>query len=309
MLPVIEPMLATLGRPADLGPPDAWRYEVKWDGYRAVASVDGRATFRSRGGLDLTKAYPELGELADLLTGHQAVLDGEVVALLPDGRADFGALQNRGSRAGVVVHYMAFDLLHLDETSTLTLPYVDRRELLESLIDDGRHVHVPTTFGDDYDLASSASVQLRLEGLVAKRPGSAYAPGRRSRDWLKLKNVWTQDVIVVGWKPGEGRRGGTLGSLLLAVQGPDGLTYVGHAGTGFTETSLTEALALLAPLARRTPPVPDVPAADARGIRWVEPVLVGEVGYGSWTGTGRLRHPVWRGWRPDKSPDEVVRDG
>lgn len=326
-LPVIAPMLAVPGSATDLGAPERWAYEVKWDGYRAVAAVagdrdgtSGAARLRSRAGNDLTSAYPELGELPRLLAGHAAVLDGEVVALDADGRSNFGRLQNRGDPgAGIRAHYMVFDVLHLDGVSLLAEPYPRRRELLQALLPEGGHVHVPTTFGSDLGVALDVSRSLRLEGIIAKRLDSPYLPGRRARSWLKIKHVRTQEVVVVGWTAGTGRRAGTLGALLLGLPvagaGPDGppgaprqWRYVGKVGTGFTDRALEEIRAELAPLERATPVVPDVPRVDARGARWVEPVRVGEVTYGEWTETGRLRHPAWRGWRPDKTPYDVRRE-
>lgn len=307
-LPRIEPMLATPGSAADLLG-GQWVYETKWDGYRAIASVaGGRAVLRSRGGLDVTAAYPELAELAEVLAGRAAVLDGEIVALDGEGRTSFERLQNRGEASSRTrVHYMVFDLLHLDGRSLLRTPYAERRRALESLGIDGGHVHVPVTFGSDRDLALRTTRELRLEGLIAKAKDSIYRPGARSRTWLKIKYVHTQEVIVVGWTPGSGRRGATLGSLLLAVHTDDGLRYAGKVGTGFTEKSLAAIRRELAAIERPTAPLDGVPGAEARDARWVEPSRVGEVTYGEWTSAGRLRHPVWRGWRPDKSPQEARR--
>ena len=302
----LEPMLATLGSETDVRGP-GWHYEVKWDGYRALASVGGGAVaWRSRRGIDLGGTYPELDEVVTLLGDHEAVLDGEIVALDASGRSRFELLQNHASGAAPA-HFMVFDLLRLDGRSLLRIPYVERRAALEDLLAaDGRHVHVPATFGTDRELALDASRRFDLEGVVAKRADSVYQPGRRARTWIKVKNQRTQEVVVVGWRPGEGGRGGTLGSLLLAV--PDGgrLTYVGRAGSGFTDQGLVEARTRLDALARDTPPLEGVPRLDARDARWVEPSLVGEVSFAEWTASGRLRQPVWRGWRPDKSPDEVV---
>lgn len=334
-LPAIAPMLATAAKVADLGSPERWAYEVKWDGYRAVAAVVGAGAagtragaagalrLRSRSGLDLAAAYPELGELTTALAGHAAVLDGEIVALDADGRSDFGRLQHRGdATAGVRAHYMAFDVLHLDGVSLLAEPYTRRRELLQALLTEGRHVHVPTTFGSDLDVALDVSRSLRLEGIVAKRLDGPYLPGRRARTWLKIKHVRMQEVVVVGWTPGSGRRAGTLGSLLLAVPGgapgtaprPDATpgagqwSYVGKVGTGFTDRDLDEIRSVLAGRERATPVVRDVPRVDAKAAHWVEPDLVGEVTFAEWTDTGRLRHPAWRGWRPDKLPGDVQRE-
>ena len=307
-LPLPDPMLATASTESEVRGDD-WHYEVKWDGYRGIAAVaGGDLALRSRKDLDLTAAFPELRELIELLDGHAAVLDGEIVALGPDGRSHFELLQNHG-KGGSTAHYMAFDLLWVDGESLLRRPYLERRRALEELFPrDGRHVHVPTTFGADRELAFSTSRQLELEGLIAKRPESVYVPGRRSREWLKVKNVRHAEVIVVGWKPGQGNRDKSLGSVLLTVNGPDGLVYAGHAGSGFTRASADEALRRLEELERPDPPLAGVPRPDARTARWVEPVLVGEVQYGEWTASGVLRHPVWRGWRPDKSPAEVTRE-
>ncbi|XVX20358.1 ATP-dependent DNA ligase [Actinomycetota bacterium] len=307
-LPRIEPMLATLGSEDDVRSGE-WAYETKWDGYRAVAEVaDGTATFRSRNGLDVSARYPELQELAEALGGHSAVLDGEIVALDGDGRSSFGSLQNRGdAKSRVRAHYMVFDVMHLDGRSLLRTPYLERREVLESLGIDGAHVHVPVTFGTDRELALRTSRELHLEGVIAKTVDGVYQPGGRARTWVKIKNVRAQEVIVVGWTPGSGSRSGAIGSLLLAVTGDDGLEYAGKVGTGFNAKSLAEIGSRLARLERKTPPLEGVPRADAKEAHWVTPSQVGEVAFTEWTSSGRLRHPSWRGWRPDKSPDEVVR--
>jgi len=144
---------------------------------------------------------------------------------------------------------------------------------------------------------------------VAKRLDSVYRPGRRADTWLKVKNLRTQEVVIGGWKPGEGRREGTIGSLLLGIPGDDGLRYAGKVGTGFTQSSLRELQRLLGPLeAETTPFAGTIPTADARQAHWVAPEVVGEVRFAEWTRDGRLRHPAWRGLRPDKSPSDVVRE-
>ena len=144
---------------------------------------------------------------------------------------------------------------------------------------------------------------------MAKRLASAYLPGRRGPDWRKVKALRTLEVVVGGWKPGEGRRAGMIGSLLLGLPAGDGVRYVGHVGTGFTEAVLRDLGAQLAPLARATSPFAGpLPRDHARGARWVEPRLVGEVAYGQWTGDGILRHSSWRGLRPDKDPSQLNQD-
>lgn len=308
-----QPMLATMGTVEALGP-DAgqWHFEVKWDGYRAVVHHRrGRApVFRSRGGLDLASRYPELHELTEVLTGHDAVLDAEIVALAADGRSDFELLQNHGRSGAASAHLMFFDLLHLDGHDLLRVPYLQRRELLTALVGDGsRCVHVPQTFGNDRSLALQASTQLQLEGLVAKRVDSTYQPGARSTDWLKIKNVHSQEVVVVGWSRGSGNRAHGLGSVLLAVPDDEGqLHCVGSAGSGFGALAQQDAIARLTPLELpRNPGVLGVRPEEGRDVRWVRPVLAGEVAHSMWTASGRLRHPVWRGWRDDLDPHTIRR--
>jgi bifunctional non-homologous end joining protein LigD len=155
----------------------------------------------------------------------------------------------------------------------------------------------------------AAAREQGLEGVVAKQVESTYQPGARSRSWLKIKNLRTQEVLIAGWRPGQGRRADTIGSLLLAIPTGDGLRYAGKVGTGFSAATLRDLQRRLEPLATNHSPLgDDVPRADVRGTRWVRPELVGEVRFTEWTRDGRLRHPAWRGLRPDKNVDEVVRE-
>lgn len=318
----IEPMLATVGLlPAD---PDRWGLEIKWDGVRAVTYLDGKGSVRATGRrtTDIGDRYPELGVLADLLPGQTAVLDGEIVAFDQDGRPSFERLQQRmhvsGPPARLVretpVYYMVFDLLELDGNSLYRLHYQDRRELLESLDLAGGPIEVPPYLaGPDSEQLRELvdyTIEQELEGLVAKRLDSPYMPGRRTDLWRKIKNSRTQEVVIGGWKPGQGRREGGIGSLLVGVYTAEGLLcFCGHVGTGFNDRALDELARILTPLVRRTSPYDEeVPREYARDARWVEPVLVGEVEFAAWTGEGRLRFPTWRGLRPDKDPREVTRE-
>ncbi|WP_104181162.1 ATP-dependent DNA ligase [Arthrobacter sp. B0490] len=315
----VRPMMATLGSEQAIPDPDAWAYEMKWDGVRCIAVVrDGAVTLVSRNGIDTTPTYPELGDLPGLVHADGAVLDGEIVALDPRGRPDFGLLQTRmklthraeidAARRVTPVRLMLFDLLELDGTDVTHLEYCQRRELLGKAVDaaDDGHVQVPPALDATLGEAVEASRQLGLEGILAKRLTSDYQPGARSSSWVKIKHVRTQEVVVVGWRPGKGTRASKVGSLLVAV--PDGvdLRYVGRVGSGLTERDLAEVGARLKKLGRKTAPLDDVPGIDASDAHWVRPALVGEVQYSEHTGTGRLRHPVWRGWRPDKTPSDVV---
>ena len=303
--PTIAPMLATAGAAQDVQHGD-WVFEVKWDGYRALATVNDNAVrLASRRGLDLTKDFPELAELARLIAPHDAVLDGEVVFLDPDGRPSFERLQNRAEHRGEA-HYMVFDLLRLDGRSLLHEPYTARREQLAALLGDGtRRIQLSTQLGTDADEALAISRELGLEGVVAKRPDSVYQPGRRVHTWIKIKHLLAQEVVIIGWTPGESARARTIGALLMAVPDGDALTYVGRVGSGFTEKDLADTKLVLSEIEVAATTVPDIPAADRKGAHWVEPILVGEVTYGVWTQAGRLRMPVWRGWRPDKTPDDI----
>jgi len=312
----LAPMLATAGEPETLDRDGDWVFELKWDGIRALATISGdELTLRSRNGLDLTASYPELSELVPALDGD-GVVDGEIVALDAEGRPSFSRLQRRmgvtaprdveRARRAVPVHYFAFDLLELDGHSLVKEPYERRRELLRKHLKDRGPIAMPPDVGTELSTALETSKELGLEGVMAKRRESPYRPGRRSRDWIKLKHHRTQEVVIAGWRPGNGRRADTIGSLLLGVPDGDRLQYVGRVGSGFTERDLESLRARFEKLTRDGSPLDDVPSLDARDARWLEPELVGEVEYSERTPDGRLRHPVWRGWRPDKSPAEVV---
>ena len=316
---VIAPMLATLKKPEEFGDEEGWAFEMKWDGVRTVAYLaDGRVKLLSRKGRDDTAAYFDVVPDLAALPVRTAVLDGEVVVMNAAGRPDFGLLQHRinltkpgdierGARERPA-QLMLFDLLHLDGHPLLRRPYAERREMLEELVQPkpGSRLHVPGVFDGSLDAAAATAQELRLEGVVAKRMDSVYQPGRRGSTWLKMKHHPSQEVVVGGWRPGQGRREGGIGSLLMGLPSEDGLRYVGRVGSGFDDRMLDELMGLLAPLARKTSPLTDVPREDARDANWVTPKYVGEVTYGELTEPGRLRHPVWKGLRPDKSPDEVV---
>ncbi|GII54208.1 hypothetical protein Pth03_25970 [Planotetraspora thailandica] len=312
-------MTAQLGSLPEPG--DDYGHEMKWDGVRVLAYVESRGLrLMSRNGKDVTVAYPEVYPLAGATGGHDCVLDGEIVAFDEAGRPSFGRLQPRMHQRNrdkivqlvrlVPVTYLVFDILHLDASTSIGMPYVERRRLLEEVVTPGARWQVPGWFNDAGRTALDMSRQMGLEGVVAKRLDSPYRPGRRSPDWTKVKNFATQEVVIGGWKPGGGRREGMIGSLLLGVHDEAGrLVFAGHVGTGFTEAALRDLREMLAPLGRPGSPFDGpVPREHARNAHWVEPRLVGEVQYGEWTGDGYLRHPSWRGLRPDKTPAEVVRE-
>lgn len=313
----LRPMLAETG---DLpARDDGWAFEFKWDGVRALAFVEGgRVRLVSRNGKDLTRSFPELRAVGELLGSRPAVLDGEVVAFDGEGRPSFGLLQQRlhvaspakaRRRANEVgVSYLVFDVCHLDGHSLVERPYDERRRLLEGLGLAGASVATPPSFTDRRGAdVLAAAAEGGLEGVLAKRRNAPYRPGRRSGDWRKVKVFRTQEVVVGGWTDGRGDRAGSLGALLLGVRRGGGLAYVGKVGTGFDEATRRHLVEALAPLAvDESPFATGLRHAEAAGTHFVRPELVAEVRYGEWTGDRRLRHPSWRGLRIDKDPVEVV---
>lgn len=321
-----EPMLATNSSPglargaaARWDPAgDPW-VEIKWDGIRAIGVWDGeRLRLYARSGNEMTHRYPELTGIDTGLGTEPAIVDGEIVALEPDGRPSFPLLQNRMNleRAGdiaresrrIPVKYYLFDALAAHGRDLTPLPLRERRAVLEGLARSTASALTTPPVFDDLDAALAASDELRLEGIVVKDPRSTYRAGERSESWLKVKITRTQEVVIAGIRPGKGGRSGTFGSLLLGIPGPGGLHYAGRVGTGFSDSTLKKLLGMLEPLRTTENPLVGVPALDARDALWVRPELVGEVEFGEFTPGGILRHSRWRGLRPDKSPDEVVRE-
>ncbi|WIY82926.1 ATP-dependent DNA ligase [Propionimicrobium sp. PCR01-08-3] len=311
------PMLATLGSPDDLDDGQDWALEMKWDGVRAICLVAGnRVRLVSRNGNDVTERYPELAELASALNADAAILDGEIVALDQDGRPDFELLQPRmhldGRRAARLarenpVTLMLFDVLSLtvegSERRLMRTGYRQRRELLEAAVEPTERIRVPSQFDGSLPKALEHAKAERLEGVMAKRQDSVYVPGRRSRQWIKIKHRRDQSAVIVGWRVDAEDR---LRSLLLAVPDDDGtLHYAGRVGSGISPNQIHDLEQKLQPIERKTPPLGDVPAADRHDARWVRPSLVGEVAYAEVTHEGKLRSPVWRGWRDDVIPDDV----
>jgi bifunctional non-homologous end joining protein LigD len=313
----IKPMLAVSGSlPAD---DEHWAFEIKWDGVRTILFVEGgRVRAQSRNDLDVTAAFPELADLGKFLGMTTCVLDGEVVALGEDGRPSFARLQHRmhvanqreakRRAASDPVSFVAFDLLYIDGHMITEETYDERRARLEALHLAGETFTTTETFRDvsGRDILDAATAN-GLEGVVAKRRDSTYRPGRRGPDWVKVKSFHTQEVVIGGWTDGRGEREGGLGALLLGIPGDGGLRYVGKVGTGFSERARRELLEDLDPLVvKRSPFDTPLPARETSGAHFVRPSLVGEVAYGEWTPAGRLRHPIWRGMRPDKKPNQVI---
>ncbi|MBL3687627.1 ATP-dependent DNA ligase [Leucobacter zeae] len=320
-VPGFAPMLSERGSPAALPglDDDEWAFEMKWDGIRALAMIDGEScALRSRSGGDLTVSYPELATLPETVNAEDAVLDGEIVALGPDGAPSFNRLQRRfglSDRADIArarretpVVYLVFDVLSINGSDCRSIPYRQRRELLESLVEDapGMPVALPEVFAGAASDAVEASRELRLEGVMAKRWASPYRSGARSSDWRKFPLIDTAEVVVVGWRDSPSDALG-LASLLLADCTEAGWRYAGRVGTGFSSAERRAIRARLAPLECAVPPV-DAPAEIRRDAHWVPPEFVAEVESKGRTTTGSFRQPVWRGWRPDKDPEDLTPD-
>ena len=301
------PMLATLVEKLPKGP--EWLYEVKWDGYRAITAVrGGEATLWSRRGNELTERFAAVArEIVKAVKTPHCVLDGEVCAIDERGRASFSAMQ-QGGRPLV---YYVFDVLEIDREPVLDLPFTERRERLEDLLDRrNRVVQVSEAF-EDGDALLKAAKEQGLEGVVAKRVQSRYLAGKRTKDWQKVKPGGRQEFIIAGYTEGRGRRSGTFGSLVLAVRQGDELVWAGNVGTGFDEKEIRRLLERMRPLERETPPfreVPKMPRVRKGDIVWLEPRLVAEVSFVEWTHDRHLRAPVYLGLREDKEPDEVRRE-
>ncbi|HUR69762.1 MAG TPA: non-homologous end-joining DNA ligase [Candidatus Thermoplasmatota archaeon] len=298
---------------------EEYAFEPKWDGVRGLAYIDrGRLTLRSRNLNDITAQYPELRALAQKYADRQLVLDGEIVAPDESGRASFQRLQNR---LGVVqrglaqkrseehpIVYVVFDVLYVDGHDVSAFPYEERRALLESLELHGPSWRLaPMRVGEGRDLLAMSE----WEGVVAKRLGSAYEPGARSRAWIKIKRQKRQELVIGGWSAGRGSRAGSIGSLLVGYYEPDAgdvprFHYAGSVGTGFTQKTLDGLQRLLLPDVRSTSPFHE--RVDKKGVTFVEPRYVAEFEFTEWTSDGKLRHPSYKGLREDKDPRQVARE-
>ncbi len=306
----LRPMLAVDESIDGLDPAD-WAFEGKWDGYRILAHFhDGRLRLASRSGIDMTADFPELAGLATSLAGHDAVLDGEVVALNAAGDADFSLLSSRRRRPGEYqLKLLLFDVLSLDGRNLEFAPWEDRRRVLEELAPrfaQNPHVEVPQVLDGSAADAIGQARRNGWEGVVAKRRSSPYRAGSRSPDWRKQKNFNDIEVVIGGFRYGREGNSRGLGSVLVGLPEQTGLRYVGRVGTGWTQAQAAEILAELKPLTISTCPfLGGIDAPVASSATWVLPKLVVDVQFMNWTSTGHLRHPSWRGIRRDKLPGDL----
>ena len=298
----IKPMLAQLTEQPAFDHP-GWVFEIKWDGYRAVAEVlkTGQRLY-SRNGLSFAKAYGKIFEALKKIK-HQVVLDGEIVVFNEDGQPDFQKLQNYTNNSSYTIQYFAFDILFLNGKDLTALPLLERKEILKSILPVSKIILYCDHVIENGKAFFREIEKSNMEGMIAKRSSSTYQPGKRNSDWLKIKNVKSDEAVIVGYTQPKGSRVG-FGSLLLAQYNRGKLTYIGNVGTGFTDSTLKDLLKKIkiletakSPLHHQIKPPP--------ATTWIKPELVCNVKFTEKTSDGILRHPVFLGLRVDKKPGEV----
>jgi bifunctional non-homologous end joining protein LigD len=313
----VSPMAAQSVSRLPEGP--EWLYEVKWDGYRALLIKDGeRVQIRSRNDKDLTRSYPGIQAAARKLGARTVVIDGEVVALGPDGRPSFQALQHRTDHAGHAIVYYAFDVLHLNGRYLTAEPLDERRAHLTDLLPGDQTVlrESQVLDGSAVDVAQAVRAT-GLEGVIAKRRDAAYEPGERSGTWVKLKLDQQQEFVVGGYR---GNGADSFDSLLVAVYEGRRLLFAGKVRAGFTTHVRRELAKRLKPLIVKECPFVNLPderrgrwgggvtAEDMRELTWTKPGIVVQIRFVEWTAEGRLRHASFVGVREDKKAAEVQRE-
>lgn len=311
----ISPMLATLvDKPFDQ---EGWSYEVKWDGYRAVAFINnGKVDLKSRNDkLFNTKFYPVYDSIK--AWNINAVVDGEIVVIKDDGQSDFGSLQNWRSEADGELIYYVFDLLWLDGKDLTSLPLFQRRALLKEIVPAQGIIRFSENFESGGTEFFSTARRLGLEGIIAKKTDSVYQPGERTRDWLKIKTNKRQEVVIGGYTQNEDS-GKPFSALLVGVYDHKKLLYTGKIGTGFKNTIQQEMLKQFKPLIIKDSPFatePDInkpsrfrPNPPKAVAVWLKPQLVCEVSFAEMTSDGVMRHPSFEGMRPDKKAKSVGKE-
>jgi bifunctional non-homologous end joining protein LigD len=287
----VEPMRAAIG---NLPPDDeSWAFEIKWDGYRTLAFVDGGQTrLQSSNLIDVTGKYPELADFAGSVNAGSAIVDGELVVLDSEGRPSFELMQQHATQ----VAFYIFDVLSVDGHDTISLIYEQRRELIVGLVEQGQNWMVPAHRVGDGAALLAATVERGLEGVMAKRLGSTYVPGKRTPNWRKVKNRRTVEVVIGGYRPGTGNRESTFGALLVGVPEADGLRFAGGVGTGFNQRTLRDLLARLKSLRTETCPFRSLPPREySRDAIWVRPELRATVEITEFTNEGYVRQSSFTG--------------
>jgi len=298
----IEPMKAKLSdQPAFDS--EEWIFEIKWDGYRAIAEVNKTSNkLYSRNGLTFDKAYPKVFEALNLIK-HNTIIDGEIVVFDEKGKPNFQKLQNYQNKDKYLIQYYVFDILELDGKPLSNMTLIERKEKLQTILPESNVIKYCDHVDSDGKMLFKEMQKMGLEGMIAKRKSSKYYIGKRTNDWLKIKNIHSQEAIIVGFTDPKGSRS-SFGSLLLAVRKKEKLISIGNVGTGFTDKSLKDLHTKLKRIIRKTSPL-DVPIKQTSDITWVDPVLVCNIKFTEITDDGSVRHPVFQGLRVDKSSKEV----
>ena len=300
----IQPMLAKETSKAfdDAG----WLYEIKWDGYRAIAEIRSTTNkLYSRNGNDFSTSYPIVfNELKKIK--HRAVLDGEIVVLNENGFPDFQKLQHYGDNQNFPICYYVFDLLEMDGEKLYHLPLTDRKELLNQLLPENEVIRFSSHVAEKGIDFFEAAIQKNLEGIMAKKADGEYYTGKRTNEWLKIKNNKTADVIICGYTAPTGSRQ-YFGSLVLGVMNEKKLVHVGHAGSGYDDKKLKEVFELLQPFVQNDSPFTEKIVVNNK-VTWVKPTVVCEVKFTEWTSDEKLRHPVFLTIRNDKKINEITMD-
>lgn len=296
---------------------DDWVFEIKWDGMRALTAVGEDVVAHSSRGNEITQRFPELDDLAEACSGLDVLLDGELVAFNADGLPDFGRLQGRmhldrpgdvaRRRGDTPVVYVVFDIVHLDGNDVVSLPYDNRRSLLEQVLEPGPSWQLASVHDGAGEALLDAVAERGMEGVVAKRRHSIYTPGRRSPDWVKVKVRRRQELVIGGVLSGEGHRTNQVAAVLVGHHDETGFRFAGRVGSGLTDIEGAALIDVLRP--RPSSPFSDeVASVRGRTITFVDPDTVIEIEFAEWTGDGHLRHPVYLGRRIDADPGAVIRE-
>jgi bifunctional non-homologous end joining protein LigD len=298
----INPMLATL---VDEPFSDSdWIFETKWDGFRSVCFLkNGKARFVSRNQIEMTPQYPELANIGKQIRAKEAILDGEICALDRHGVPRFQLLQRKGSAGGrrPPIVYFVFDLLYVDGYDLTACSVVERKAKLAQILQPSNVIKLSEHIEGDGEALFKEIEKFHLEGMMAKRASSKYVQ-KRSSDWLKIKTVMRQEVVIAGYTQPRGARS-CFGSLVCGLYRGESLHYVAHIGGGFNEKLLTLIYELMQPLKTNVSSFIDPPKTN-EPVQWLKPKLVAEVKFSEWTAESRLRHPVFIGLREDKNPKD-----
>ena len=296
----IKPMLATLVDDP-FSDPD-WIFETKWDGYRLVCFLkNGKPRFVSRNQIEMTPQYPELAHIGKHVRAKEAILDGEICALDSQGIPRFQLLQRKGMTKRPPIVYFVFDLLYVDGHDLTGCTVVERKAKLAEIIQPSSVIKLSDHIEGEGEALFREIAKFRLEGMMAKRADSKYVQ-KRSSDWLKIKTVMRQEIVIGGYTQPRGSRS-YFGSLVCGLYRDNELHYVAHTGGGFNEKLLAAIYKLMQPLKTDESPFVQAPKTN-EPVQWLKPKLVAEVKFSEWTADNRMRHPVFVGLREDKDPKD-----